>query len=88
MDKGFEEENILIQRFDNLSNERIKKFKLLKNELLESQYILNAAISSNLPHAIGNDMEVNWEGGKGDQKIWTTWAYVDKEFFEPMALNL
>jgi putative ABC transport system permease protein len=59
MDKGFSEDNILVQRFDNLGDKSIDKSILLKNELLKKPDILSAAVSGNLPSAIYNDKKLH-----------------------------
>jgi putative ABC transport system permease protein len=88
MDKGFEEENILVRDFDDPGRESIEKYRVLKEELLKNLDILSTTVSIHLPFAIYNDMKVNWEGGKTGEDIWITYAYVDVGFIDTYGIKL
>ena len=88
MDKGFEEENILVRDFDDPGRESIEKYRVLKEELLKNPDILSTTVSTHLPFAIYNDMKVNWEGGKTGEDIWITYAYVDVGFIDTYGIKL
>jgi putative ABC transport system permease protein len=88
MDKGFEEENILVRDFDDPGRESIEKYRVLKEELLKNLDILSTTVSTHLPFAIYNDMKVNWEGGKTGEDIWITYAYVDVGFIDTYGIKL
>ena len=88
MDKGFAEEDVWIKGLDHPGRESMEKLKLLKTELEKSPLVARASISSALPHAIYNDIEVDWEGGRKDQTLWITWACMDNDFFSTYGIQL
>lgn len=88
MDKGYSENNIVTQWFDNSGDKNIDKFIVLKDELLKNPGILSASLSSNLPYAIYNDKKVNWEGSKKDEHIWITYSRIGNNFFDVYDLEL
>lgn len=88
MDKGFDEDNILIQRFAAFKGDGHETLRSFKNELLGSPLIQKAAVSADLPYAIYNDMKADWEGGEEDETVWVTYTYVDPGFIDTYGLTL
>jgi putative ABC transport system permease protein len=88
MDMGYNKENVLVKRMNNLRTENIDQYEIFKNELLKNSNIVSAAASDYLPVAISSSTSIKPEGEGENETIWFYDSHVDYDFLKTWKIQL
>jgi putative ABC transport system permease protein len=85
-DLGYNKTNLLRCYIEN--NNSKSNFTELRNTLLTNPRILNASISGNTPSHGMWDIDINWEGGTENQKLYAYYNIADYNFVNTFEMKI
>ncbi|MGB8491116.1 MAG: FtsX-like permease family protein, partial [Bacteroidales bacterium] len=84
-DLGFNSRTIL---FSNIVTSKEGSFEPLKQRLLEHREINNACFSDYIPFILPGGDDLNWEGGKPDEKVFVRYSSISYDFVPTYELKI
>jgi putative ABC transport system permease protein len=84
-DLGFNSQTIL---FSNIMTSKEGSFEQLKQRLIEHREIKNACISDYIPFILPGGDDLNWEGGKPDEKVFVRYSKISYDFVPTFKLKM
>jgi putative ABC transport system permease protein len=84
-DLGFNSKTIL---FSNIVTNKKGPFEPLRQRLLEHNEIKNACFSDYIPFILPGGDDLNWEGGKPDEKVFVRYSNVSYDFVPTYELKM
>ncbi|MGK7393973.1 MAG: ABC transporter permease [Candidatus Cyclobacteriaceae bacterium M3_2C_046] len=87
-DLGFNQENILYTKMHLESEQPSLDFNLIRNQLLQQEDIINAAVSYNLPFMGNWGSSITWEGSDPDQRVDIRRNVIGYDYLETMGLHI
>jgi putative ABC transport system permease protein len=84
-DMGFNNQTIL---FSNIVTSKVGSFEPLKQRLLEHREIKDACISDYIPFILPGGDNLNWEGGKPDEKVFVRYSNISYDFVPTYELKM
>jgi len=84
-DLGFNSQTIL---FSNIVTSKEGSFEQLKQRLTEYREIKNACVSDYIPFILPGGDDLNWEGGKPDEKVFVRYSKISYDFVPTFELKM
>jgi putative ABC transport system permease protein len=84
-DLGFNSQTIL---FSNIVTNKEGSFETLRQRLLEHSEIKDACMSDYIPFILPGGNDLNWEGGKPDEKVFVRYSNISYDFVPTYELKI
>ena len=84
-DLGFNSQTIL---YSNIVTSKEGSFEPLKQRLLEHREIKDACVSDYIPFILPGGDDLNWEGGKPDEKVFVRYSNISYDFVPTYELEM
>ncbi len=84
-DLGFNSQTIL---FSNIVTNKEGSFESLRERLLEHREIQDACMSDYIPFILPGGDDLNWEGGKPDEKVFVRFSNISYDFVPTYELKI
>lgn len=84
-DMGFNNQTVL---FSNIVTNKTGSFEPLRQRLLEHHEIKDACVSDYIPFILPGGDDMNWEGGKPDEKVFVRYSYISYDFVPTYELQM
>jgi putative ABC transport system permease protein len=84
-DLGFNSQTML---FSNIVTSKEGSFEQLKQRLIEHREIKNACVSDYIPFILPGGDDLNWEGGKPDEKVFVRYSKISYDFVPTFELKM
>jgi putative ABC transport system permease protein len=84
-DLGFNSQTIL---FSNIVTNKEGSFETLRQRLLEHSEIKDACMSDYIPFILPGGDDLNWEGGKPDEKVFVRYSNISYDFVPTYELKI
>ena len=84
-DMGFNNQTIL---FSNIVTNKKGPFEPLRQRLLEHREIKDACVSDYIPFILPGGDDLNWEGGKPDEKVFVRYSNISYDFVPTYELKM
>jgi len=84
-DMGFNNQTIL---FSNIVTSKEGSFEPLRQRLLEHREIKDACVSDYIPFILPGGDDLNWEGGKPDEKVFVRYSNISYDFIPTYELKI
>jgi putative ABC transport system permease protein len=82
---GFNSQTML---FSNIVTSKEGSFEQLKQRLIEHREIKNACVSDYIPFILPGGDDLNWEGGKPDEKVFVRYSKISYDFVPTFELKM
>ncbi len=84
-DLGFNSETVM---FSNIVTDQKGSFEPLRQRLLQHNEIKNVCVSDYIPFILPGGDDLNWEGGKPDEKVFVRFSNVSYDFVPTFELKM
>jgi putative ABC transport system permease protein len=84
-DMGFNSQTIL---YSNIVTGKEGSFEQLRQRLIEHREIKNACVSDYIPFILPGGDDLNWEGGKPDEKVFVRYSNISYDFVPTYELKM
>lgn len=84
-DMGFNNQTLL---FSNIVTSKEGSFEPLRQRLLEHSEIKDACVSDYIPFILPGGDDLNWEGGKPDEKVFVRYSNISYDFVPTYELKM
>lgn len=84
-DMGFNNQTVL---YSNIVTSKEGSFEQLRQQLLEHREIKNACVSDYIPFILPGGDDLNWEGGKPDEKVFVRFSNISYDFVPTYELKM
>jgi putative ABC transport system permease protein len=84
-DMGFNSQTIL---YSNIVTGKEGSFEQLRQRLIEHREINNACVSDYIPFILPGGDDLNWEGGKPDEKVFVRFSNISYDFVPTYELKM
>jgi putative ABC transport system permease protein len=84
-DLGFNSQRVL---YSNIVTSKEGSFEPLKQRLLEHSEIKDACVSDYIPFILPGGDDLNWEGGKPDEKVFVRYSNISYDFVPTYELEM